>query len=302
MKRLRKFLTLMLALCMVLAMSVTVMAADEDGVTSTFTFTNQGEQEVDKEDLEKEVDQASELNEGDYTSESWETLEDALDRAKDVLNDPNATQEDVDQALKDLEDAIADLVSTSEVDKTELEEETKEAESLNENDYTPESWEALEEALAQAEEVLNDPDATQEEINQALKDLEDAIAALAIVTTPEVDKTELEEEYKEAKSLNESDYTPESWDALEKALAQAEKALADPDATQDEVDQARQALIDAMNALVETGTGTPGDTGTPSAKTGDVNVSVYVVTLMIAAACIALILWRRRVGKEDVDQ
>jgi hypothetical protein len=62
------------------------------------------------------------------------------------------------------------------VDKTELQDRVNEihAENLNEADYTEESWQALQDALTAAEEVLNDPEATQEEVDTALTGLNEA--------------------------------------------------------------------------------------------------------------------------------
>ncbi|QKY70374.1 serine hydrolase [Lentibacillus sp. CBA3610] len=63
-----------------------------------------------------------------------------------------------------------------EVDKTELQMRVDEinAENLNENDYTEESWQALQDALAAAENVLNDPDAIQSDVDAALAALNEA--------------------------------------------------------------------------------------------------------------------------------
>ena len=63
-----------------------------------------------------------------------------------------------------------------EVDKTALQDRVDEiqAEGLNEEDYTEESWQALQAALTAAEELLNDPDATQEEVDIALTELNEA--------------------------------------------------------------------------------------------------------------------------------
>ncbi len=62
-------------------------------------------------------------------------------------------------------------------------------------------------------------------------------------------KTTLEETIEEAEALNASDYTPDSWAALESALAKAKDVLANDNATQDEVDAATSALQNAIDAL-----------------------------------------------------
>ncbi|QKY70372.1 M14 family zinc carboxypeptidase [Lentibacillus sp. CBA3610] len=70
---------------------------------------------------------------------------------------------------------------------------------------------------------------------------------------PEVDKTELQNRIDEinAEELNEENYTEESWEALEQALADAETVLNNEDATQAEVDAALEALNDARSGLEE---------------------------------------------------
>ncbi|MDR9853655.1 Ig-like domain-containing protein [Paenibacillus sp. VCA1] len=71
---------------------------------------------VDKSALEKKANEidgkiiAGELTDSDYTQASWDNLKRALDEAERVLNDPTATQEEVDQALTALEQAEKDLV------------------------------------------------------------------------------------------------------------------------------------------------------------------------------------------------
>ncbi|WP_422448717.1 NPCBM/NEW2 domain-containing protein [Thermoanaerobacterium sp. DL9XJH110] len=64
------------------------------------------------------------------------------------------------------------------VDRTQLAAKIEYAENLNEEDYTPESWAKLQEALGKAKTVYNDPDATQEQVDKALSDLQQAIDSL----------------------------------------------------------------------------------------------------------------------------
>ena len=140
------------------------------------------------------------------------------------------------------------------VDKTELNELIEEAEGLeeNEDDYTEESWAALEEALEAAEAVLDDPDATQEEVDAAAEALKGAIEALE--DKPEevpVDKSALEAAIEGAEALNEEDYTEESWAALEEALEDAKAIYEDENASQANVDAATETLEAAIAALEE---------------------------------------------------
>lgn len=68
--------------------------------------------------------------------------------------------------------------------------------------------------------------------------------------------------------LNESDYTAESWKALQDALTAAEGVLASDDATQNQVDAAASALTAAFQGLVKA-PANPGEGDQPGDKPGD---------------------------------
>lgn len=154
-------------------------------------------------------------------------------------------------------DAQGNELSIGSVDTSALEEALAKAEELNEENFTEESWAALEAAKEAAEEILADPTATQSEIDEAAAALEEAIAALEEYVEP-VDKTELEKAIEKAKKLKEKDYSKKSWAALKAALKVAEKVYADEDATQEEVDAATDALNKAIKALVPSTGKNPG--------------------------------------------
>lgn len=66
-----------------------------------------------------------------------------------------------------------------------------------------------------------------------------------------VDKSALEEAIDKAEKLDETNYTEESWNAMQEALNQAKDVLANEEATVTEVEEATKALNDALEALVE---------------------------------------------------
>ena len=93
-------------------------------------------------------------------------------------------------------------------------------------------------------------------------------------TTKQVSTDALEKAMKAAGALNESDYTADSWKALQSALAEADTALKEKK-DQDTVDKATEQLNKAISALVkkdagQKANGTNGATGTSgkSGKTG----------------------------------
>lgn len=182
------------------------------------------------------------------------------------------------------------------VDTSALEEALAEAEKLNGEDYTGESWAALEDAKAAAEDVLKDPTATQEEVDAAAQALVEAMAALEekseAPTEESVDKTQLEKAVKDAKSKDKKDYTKKSFDAMKAALKVAEKVLSDEDATQEEVDAATDALLKAIKALVPTTGKNPG--------TGDDSPLVLVAAIgaMALVAIVALVTMNNKNKKK----
>ena len=84
----------------------------------------------------------------------------------------------------------ANIVKPAEdpADTTALTKEVDTAKALAENDYTKESWTAMQTELQEAEELLAREDATQAEVDEALEHLKAAEAALVKVTVT-LDKT-----------------------------------------------------------------------------------------------------------------
>ena len=127
-------------------------------------------------------------------------------------------------------------------------------EALKEADkYTEESVKALEAAVAEAEKVVADENATQESVDAAKTAVEEATKGLTEKPAPEVNKEALKTAIETAKeALKEADkYTEESVKALEAAVAEAEKVVADENATQESVDAAKTAVEEATKGLTE---------------------------------------------------
>lgn len=211
---------------------------------------------VDKADLEAEINQAETLKQSDYTSESWADFADALADAKDTYANSDAKQNEVDNALKNLQDAKAAL-QTIPVDKTALKTEIDKVNALTETDYTEESWADVADALAAAEAVYADSDAKQPAVDQALKDLEHALKNLEVKPIGPVDpsdpvnKNALKAEIAIAEAFIEEEYTTESWEVFAKALADAKNVYADDDADQATVNDATETLKEAIKNLQE---------------------------------------------------
>ncbi len=218
--------------------------------------------EISTTELEAAIAKAEALNESDYTSESWASMQTELQEAKEELAAKHS-QATVDEATSHLNAAIEALVKAetpAEVNTTELEKVIASAKALKEADYTSETWSVLKTALETAESALEKKE-SQEAVDNATKDLQAAIDGLKKAdneTPAEVNTTELEKVIASAKALKEADYTSETWSALKSALETAESALEKKE-SQEAVDNAAKGLQTAIDGLKKVDNSNKGD-------------------------------------------
>ena len=104
-----------------------------------------------------------------------------MTNAQDVQKNDKATQDEVDAAVKALTEAAVGLEKKPapvEVDKTALDKAIKDNSGKSKDDYTEDSWTAFDKALTNAKNVQKNADATQAEVDAAVKALTDAAKAL----------------------------------------------------------------------------------------------------------------------------
>lgn len=82
-------------------------------VVDDFTINKTTTNSVDKTELENAVNDASKIDSTDYTADSFSKLQDALVAAKTVLNNKNASQDEVNNALNALKSAKDQLEKKS---------------------------------------------------------------------------------------------------------------------------------------------------------------------------------------------
>ena len=143
----------------------------------------------DKTALKAFIDKVSDLDSTKYTETTWTQFDGALTAANGVYNDVNAMQPEVNEAYTNLVTAFLNLRLIP--DKSLLEDLINQAEGLNSANYTKASFDGLTKALNEAKAVYENPNATQEEVDNAKATLEKAIAGLqANPSTPSnVDNT-----------------------------------------------------------------------------------------------------------------
>ena len=212
-----------------------------------------------------------------------------------------------------LKKAIEGLVDAPVVNTDALDEAIAKADALTEeevNKAIKKNVEVFNKALADAKAVLA-KDASQEEVNEAAKALNDAIGGLNVLRgNPETLNAALEAVARK----DESKYTAESWAAL-MAVVEEVKAIDLENATQKEIDEAVAKLNKAVDALeekvviepekptvpekpsekpTEKPATKPEDKKDDTVKTGDSTMILGMVALMAVSAIAYISLKRKK--------
>lgn len=213
-----------------------------------------------------------------------------------------------------LNKAIEGLVDTPVVNTDALVKAVAKADALSEeevNKAVKKNIEVFNKALADAKAVLVKDEPTQEEIDAAVKALNDALEGLKVLRgNPEALNAALEA----ASKKDESKYTAESWAAL-MAVVEEVKAIDLENATQKEIDKAVAKLNKAVDALeekvviepekptvpekpsekpTEKPATKPEDKKDDTVKTGDSTMILGMVALMAVSAIAYISLKRKK--------
>lgn len=205
---------------------------------------------VDKTILNQLIEQASARVEDDYTTTSWAAFATALAEAQSISAAEDANQVTVNHAADALQDAMESLVKRA--DNSNLVAAINSIKELDESRYQPDSWAALAQALAEAEKVAANRDATADEIEAAYTKLEAAYKALAL----RADMTAIDDMISKVEAMDANAHTAKSWKLVADALEAAKTVAANENATQEAVDAAARTLQAAAAALVKAGDAT----------------------------------------------
>ncbi|WP_433744595.1 glycosyl hydrolase 53 family protein [Paenibacillus amylolyticus] len=221
---------------------------------------------ADRQQLAAALARAESLVQTDFTSETWSTLAPAILAAKDVNRQAytpgGVTQADTDAATTALEHVMQQMqVIPPQLD--ELRAKLVDARTYQQADWSAATWAVLTKALEGADQVLNDPRATQTDANTAVKRLDDAIQGLS-----NVDKTQLHQYIQQMQQQNESSYTRRSWSVMQQSLQAAIQVRDNHAVVQSEVNSALNTLKQAFTNLVSLEALTTGKTATASSSAG----------------------------------
>ena len=182
-----------------------------------------------------------------YTTGSFAAFADARDAAKAVLDNANATKEEVASAITQMDEAKAALVNITTL-RYVINLANGHVEAGDLEGLVPSAVEEFNKALEEANTVYADANATEEQVDAAWKKLMNVIHGLGF---EKGDKTALTELVNTAKALDLVDYQDGAEKtAFETALSEAEAVLTDPDAMKADIDAAYTKLREAMDALI----------------------------------------------------
>lgn len=212
-------------------------------------------------DYAVEKAEAAKLSEADYDAALWSDFQAALQAADELFVTGNETYEKIQNmiaARKSIATAAKAFLRDTYI--------KADAELKLESDYDTDgdgadAWYAFIDAIDGAMTVLQKEDVSLTDIINCDKKLKQASGAIVLLPT-DTAKAECDKKIQEAEALKESDYTAESWAALQTALTEAKK-LMETATRVSEVEAAEKMISDAMAALVKSDGNEPGTT--PSA-------------------------------------
>lgn len=214
--------------------------------------------------LNAKIAEAEEKTEANYTPNSWAAFKEALEDAKYVERYVRLkSKTEIDTAIEALNEKAGAL--TERANLTELTNQINGVPSEDQKEnYTKVSWDAMKEKLNAANRVKADLNATQEQVDNAKTELQQAVGALLV----RGDKSGLTALVESVKGMNPSDYTESTWAAVKEKEAAA-KLVLDADASVEAVYEAKTALENAVKGLKKVDK--PSDNGTSSDTTNTNN-------------------------------
>lgn len=163
-------------------------------------------------------------------------------------------------------------------------------EGLDKSKYTEASVTNLAEPMAKAKAVLDDPNVTQDEVDNAYYGLLKAYLDLRLIPNKEL----LTGTIAKAMELNKVNYSAKTWAVVEEALEKAKAVANDPEAMQSEVDKAKDTLTKAIEGLESTSVVKTGDT--TSVATGDDVNTLYSLSSIVIASIFLYVNKKREIN------
>ncbi|MBE9855097.1 hypothetical protein G8B32_10750 [Enterococcus faecalis] len=198
-------------------------------------------------DLEQLVAQVKSIQRENYTTASAQRLDQAYEQATALIQEGEATQERIDEVLNQLNQAIMHLVERGE--KAALQAIIDQAKSVDRACYTAESLQALDEAVGQAQQVIQFEDATQAQVDEAVQLVQTAISQLKTIGEPDYSLLQLTRLIDVCEQMDLTEYTEQSVAVFTAELARAKAFISSGEVTEESVQAQLQALQQAKEQL-----------------------------------------------------
>ncbi|MGM0020244.1 hypothetical protein IGK80_001123 [Enterococcus sp. DIV0609] len=199
-------------------------------------------------DLEQLVAQVKLIQRENYTTESAQRLDQAYEQATALIQEGEATQERIDEALNQLNQAIMHLVERGE--KAALQAIVEQAKGIDRALYTAESLQVLDEAVGQAQQVLQFVDATQAQVDESVQLVQTALAQLQTIGEPDYSLLQLTRLIEVCEQMDLTEYTEQSVAVFTAELARAKAFVSSGEITEESVQAQLAALQQAKEQLV----------------------------------------------------
>lgn len=173
-----------------------------------------------------------------YTEGRWSAYKDLINDAKEMLNNAEATGEDITALVDKINQAKDSLVDISVLRKVVVEL------NYDEVNYTAKSYAKYEALVKAAEDILAKADATQEEVDKAIESL-----SKENVENILVDISALKSLVSEAEKLEQEDYEEDAWQTLQNEIGKAKDLYRE--ATKEQVAEQLKTLQVAMDDVKE---------------------------------------------------
>lgn len=301
----------------VIALDGTIIPQSEEvTVTVTFTVTKDGisadaareitvpaappvPAQTDKTILNKVLAYAKEAKAGSEYAGAIASVKTSFDaaysEAQTAAEKAGVSQQEIDSAWIKLMREIHKLGFQA-GEKQQLVFVLSQAEELKLENYVTAGKEAFTKALAQAQGCMKDGDAMQNEVDESVTGLIEAMLELRL----KADKSLLKAALAKAEKIDTSAYTEESVEVYSRAAAEAEELADNEELTakedQGRVNAAAENLEKAIKGLIEEKTAVQGDSrvnGTAgSPKTGEKAPAAGAAAVLLAGAC--LVFRKRR--------
>ncbi|MEY8354280.1 NEAT domain-containing protein [Lachnospiraceae bacterium 54-53] len=182
------------------------------------------------------------LETGKYTEDTLKALSDVAEEADEIYSSYDGSDESIAKAEKTIESLKEAMEGLTLLNQGELKNLLKELEALDQKDYTEDSWEALSQAIAAAEEADGNGEVSDEELAEALEALRNARDGLVYQIYQD-----LGDLIDECGELKEEDYSESAWKTFSEVLEKAKDAY--QESSREEMETVYEELEEALEIL-----------------------------------------------------